>query len=243
MILDGKVISVTICCVGVSGLFLYFGLPWLYSRWNRTRLRQRVVRRNCIVLTLDDGPGQRLTPTILDLLAARNAKATFFLLGRNIPGNEDIVRRIHAEGHEIGSHTWGHLHAWKVAPWRSVSDVRRGMKAIDRALGMQGGKYPFRPAYGKLNLATWLYLLARGIPIVYWTWDSGDTRGMERGTIDGMAGDIGMAGGGVVLVHDYERRSDSARQYVLDVLRATLNTAQERGFQLLTWSRLMETGT
>lgn len=237
-----NVVAGPLCRLVVVGAFLYFGLPWLYSRWKRSRLKQQAAERNCIILTLDDGPSRPLTPMILDILAERNVKAMFFLLGRNIRGNEDVVRRIHAEGHEIGSHTWGHLHAWKVAPWRSVLDIRRGMKAIDEALGVRGGRYPFRPPHGKLNLATWLYLLVKRIPIVYWTCDSCDARDMKPASVDEMTRNIGRMGGGVVLAHDYDRGSEDARQYVLEVLGATLNMAQKQGFHLSTFSRLRGIG-
>jgi peptidoglycan/xylan/chitin deacetylase (PgdA/CDA1 family) len=201
-------------------------------------LRRLVTGRNCVVLTLDDGPGRQLTPAVLDLLAARGVKATFFLLARNIRGNEDLVRQIRAQGHEIGSHTHDHLHAWKVAPWRAVADIRRGLKAIDEALGVRGGRYPFRPPYGKLSLATLLYLLAKGIPIVYWTTDSGDTWLLERGQPDRAALAIEKAGGGVVLAHDFDRTSPEVHSYVLDALKATLDAAQKQGLRTSTCSQL-----
>ena len=228
----------SILAVGIAGIVLYFGVPWAYCRWNRRVWRQRAVKHNRVVLTLDDGPGRQLTTAVLGLLAARGAKATFFLLGRNIRGNGDLVKLIQAQGHEIGSHTYDHLHAWKVAPWRSVSDIRRGLRAIDDALGTRAGRYPFRPPYGKLNLMTLLYLLARRIPVVYWTVDSGDTWSARPDA--GRAAHLSRAaGGGVVLAHDFDREAaEEVHQYVLDALRSTLDMAQERGMQLSTVSQL-----
>jgi peptidoglycan/xylan/chitin deacetylase (PgdA/CDA1 family) len=229
-----------ILAVGVVAMASYFVVPWVYCRWSRRSLQRLTMKRDYIVLTLDDGPGRQLTMAVLDLLAATGSKATFFLLGRNIRGNEDLVRRIHAQGHEIGSHSYNHLHAWKVAPWRSVSDIRRGFQAIDEALGTRGGRYPFRPPYGKLNLVTLLYLLARRIPIAYWTIDSGDT---WSGRPDkGRAANLSRtAGGGVVLAHDFDRSvEEDVYQFVLDALQSTLSTAQECGLQLSTFSELFE---
>jgi peptidoglycan-N-acetylglucosamine deacetylase len=60
-----------------------------------------------IALTFDDGPGECTEP-ILELLAAHSARATFFLIGRSAESRPDIVRRIDADGHEIGNHTWSH---------------------------------------------------------------------------------------------------------------------------------------
>jgi peptidoglycan/xylan/chitin deacetylase (PgdA/CDA1 family) len=57
-----------------------------------------------VALTLDDGPLATTTPAILDLLAEHESTATFFLLGNGVPGNEALVRRMVAEGHELGHH-------------------------------------------------------------------------------------------------------------------------------------------
>jgi Polysaccharide deacetylase len=62
-----------------------------------------------IAMTFDDGPHPVLTPRLLDMLKARGIKATFFLIGQNAAEYPDIVRRIAAEGHEIGNHTWNIL--------------------------------------------------------------------------------------------------------------------------------------
>lgn len=223
---------------GVLALTLYLGVPWAYGWWNRRALRRSAAQHHRVVLTLDDGPGRQLTPAVLQLLAEQGAKATFFLLGRNIRDNRDLVQRIHAQGHEIGSHTYDHLHAWKVAPWRSVSDIRRGLQAVDEALGTRTGRRPFRPPYGKLNLVTLLYLLARGIPIVYWTVDAGDTWSVRPAA--GRAADLSQAaGGGVVLAHDFDRDvPEGVHPYVLQALRSTLDMAHECGWQFSTFSQL-----
>jgi peptidoglycan/xylan/chitin deacetylase (PgdA/CDA1 family) len=228
----------SILTIGVVITLLYFGLPWAYGWWNRLVWRQRAVRQRRVILTLDDGPGRQLTPAVLQLLAERGVQATFFLRGRNIRENRDLVQRIQAQGHEIGSHTYDHLHAWKVAPWRSLADIRQGFQAIDDALGTRAGRYPFRPPYGKLNLVTLLYLLARRIPIVYWTIDSGDTW-LVRPDQSTAAHLSRAGGGGVVLAHDFDREAgQEVHQYVLGALRSILDAAQERGLSLSTVAQL-----
>ena len=59
----------------------------------------------CVAITFDDGPNPKSTQRLLDGLKERNVKATFFLVGKNIEGNEDIVKRMYEEGHLIGNHT------------------------------------------------------------------------------------------------------------------------------------------
>ena len=62
-----------------------------------------------IAITFDDGPRRNTTERLLDGLQERGASATFFLIGKQIEGNEDLVRRMQAEGHQVGSHTWNHV--------------------------------------------------------------------------------------------------------------------------------------
>src|SRR6266567_6313043 len=61
-----------------------------------------------IALTFDDGPNATLTPKLLDLLAARHLKATFFVVGQNAADHPDILKRALREGHEIANHSWSH---------------------------------------------------------------------------------------------------------------------------------------
>lgn len=61
-----------------------------------------------IYLTFDDGPSYNVTNKVLDILKENNVKATFFLIGNQIDGLEDVVKRIHKEGHIIGLHTYSH---------------------------------------------------------------------------------------------------------------------------------------
>src|SRR5713101_2129353 len=68
-----------------------------------------------IAMTFDDGPSAKLTPKLLDLLAAHHIKATFFLIGENVAEHPEIVAREMREGHEIGNHTWSHPNLAKMS--------------------------------------------------------------------------------------------------------------------------------
>ena len=67
-----------------------------------------------VAVTFDDGPGAESTMMLLDGLKERNVRATFFLVGENIKGHEDIVKRMHDEGHIIGNHTYTHVILTKI---------------------------------------------------------------------------------------------------------------------------------
>lgn len=204
----------------------------------RLSLARKAIKSKSLVLTFDDGPGNRLTPVILDILAKNKVKATFFLLGRNIHGRESLVQRIGAEGHEIGSHGYDHIHALKVLPWHSIADIKRGWQAIDDALGSQGSRYLFRPPNGKMNLVSLLYVWAKKVPIIYWTVNSGDTWLPEKRDIHRAAALTKRNGGGVILAHDFDRSTDKNDYYVLESLRLSLAVAKESGMQVCTVSQL-----
>ncbi|MCK4828694.1 polysaccharide deacetylase family protein, partial [bacterium] len=192
-------------------------------------LKRKAIKSNALVLTLDDGPGTKLTPVILRILDEYNVKATFFLLGRNIAGHEDIVRQIAAAGHEICSHGYDHLNYWKVSPFRAISDIKRGWETINKALGKKRCVYPFRPPGGKLNLFCLLYLWIHKTPIFYWTLVSGDTWPVGKRDSQRAALLASKAGGAVVLAHDFDRTSNHVDNMVLESIRSALLMAKETG--------------
>jgi peptidoglycan/xylan/chitin deacetylase (PgdA/CDA1 family) len=226
--------------IGILGLiFLYVGVPWIYGQLARRLLERKAKEHEALVLTFDDGPGSSLTPAILSMLAESKAKATFFLLGRNIAGREAIVRQIAEQGHDICSHGYDHLHGLKVSPFRVLSDIKRGWASIDAALGTMRKKYPFRPPNGKLNIICLLYLLVRQVPIVYWSIDSGDTW-REKPSTDRVSLLAKKTGGMVSLAHDFDRSDDSRKQFVLESTRLALVAAKETNMSILTVSELFK---
>jgi peptidoglycan/xylan/chitin deacetylase (PgdA/CDA1 family) len=205
-------------------------------------LRRKAIRAKALVLTFDDGPGTKLTPILLDMLAENNVKATFFLLGKNIQGRETIVRQIAACGHEICSHGYKHIHYWKVSPFQALTDVKKGWEAIDSALRTQKTKYPFRPPYGKLNLVCLLYLLFHNVPIIYWTIDVMDTWASHRHRMGRTASLVKKDGGAVTLAHDFDRSNSAVDDMVIKSICSTLRAAKELGLRTLTVSQLLNEG-
>lgn len=218
---------------------LYLGVPWLHKELAVWRLSKKARARRSLCLTFDDGPGAKLTTKVAETIALGGGKASFFLLGMNISGKEQIVRMISKQGHQICSHGYEHLHYWRTWPWRTVQDIRLGWKAIDGALGVTQGKYPFRPPYGKLNCIALLYLLIKKVPIVYWTFDAGDTWELlpdERSTIERMTS---LTPGAVVLIHDFDRQSDRPDEYVMAVVAEAMRLANEYGLRMETVGELL----
>ena len=99
-----------------------------------------------IALTFDDGPDPHYTPTVLDLLAAHKASATFFVVGANVRAHGDLVHRQHDAGHALGNHTYDHPQLELLAPAEVDTEIDRGAAAL-RGAGL-GTPTLFRPPKG-----------------------------------------------------------------------------------------------
>jgi peptidoglycan-N-acetylglucosamine deacetylase len=209
---------------GVSAGACAWFAPHVVRFRQQRDLRRRCVRTRSLVLSYDDGPGAELTPRILELLAARRARATFFLLGCRVAKNPDLVDRIADGGHEIGCHSQQHLNAWTTWPWTAVADIEDGYRTLSKWIL---GDALFRPAYGKISAATWLALRRRGAAIGWWTIDSGDTLAGD-GAPEDVVSRVLRDGGGVVLLHDFDR-SPSRASFVLRTTELLLRAAEREG--------------
>jgi peptidoglycan/xylan/chitin deacetylase (PgdA/CDA1 family) len=235
-------VAVRIVLVIFLVIFVYVGVPAVYLRYLRFMLSRKATGSGILALTFDDGPGDILTPSLIHILAEHNAKATFFLLGRNIAGRENIVRQLAKEGHQICSHGYDHLNHLKVLPMRVINDIKRGWQAIDDTLGVRRCCYPFRPPNGKLNLISLLYLAFHRVPIIYWTFDSGDTWVSDKRTVRKISGSAMESSGAVVLIHDFDRKDESVNKMVLESVYSALSYAKDRGLRVTTISQLLKAG-
>jgi len=222
----------------VGGLIVYIVGPYLYIQQLRYKQAKLVETNSCIVLTIDDGPGHRLTPAILDLLDEYKAHATFFVLGRSIPHKEHLLKDIAHRGHEIGTHSYDHLHSWKVSPIRAITDIQRGQREIARTL-RTNGVLPFRPPSGKVNLFTLLFCLFKRMPICTWTLDSRDTWPAVELNSDIIDTKLHASDGAILLAHDFDRHNSSVEQYVLRTLRNTLEYAKRHSLRICTMTEAM----
>jgi len=182
-----------------------------------------------VVLTFDDGPLPPHTGKILDILAAHCVRATYFIVGQMARAYPELVRRAHAEGHTIGTHSMHHPLPFRTqVPQRAETEIAGGIAATAAALGPGGSVAPFFRFPG-LNRTTLVeaHLGARGL--MAWSADiaSDDWRDITpdevvRRTLQRLE----AKGKGIVLLHDIQARTVRA----LPKLLAELKT---RGYRVV----------
>lgn len=212
-----------------TGLFLLLmGLSWngkLNPRAFATAA-QTGVERPILALTFDDGPHPVYTPQLLDGLKRRNIKATFFLMGKNIVGNEEIVQRMHEEGHLIGNHTFDHVRLNQLPDAEACNQITKTSNLIYEVTG----QYPayVRPPFGEWKEG--LDCTVTMLP-VFWDIDPLDwnTRSAEQivpKVVDS------AENGDIILMHDSYASSVEAALQIVDILT-------KQGYEFVTADRLL----
>lgn len=189
-----------------------------------------MVSGNHIAMTYDDGPHPTNTPRLLDMLAARNIKATFYVIGNSVNQNPGVLRRTVAEGHEIGNHTQTHPLLSKVGDSRLRQEMQRCEDAVGQAAGIR--PRTMRPPYGGLlQRQRQLVLNEFGYPTILWSVDPLD---WKRPGASVIASRIlsGTTAGGIVLAHDLHSQT-------IDSMPQALDGLLRRGFKFVTVSQLI----
>jgi len=183
-----------------------------------------------IALTFDDGPSEKLTPKLLDILKEKEVKATFFVLGQCVEANPDVLKRAADEGHEIGNHSWGHNSFQKIGAAGIASEVNRTNDAIMAATGKK--PTTLRPPYGATNAGINKRLNEEfGLKVIMWDVDPLDwkNRNSDRVTSEIIKG---TKAGSIVLAHDIHPTTIGAMAAAIDALK-------EKGFKFVTVSELI----
>ncbi len=158
---------------------------------------------DAVRLTFDDGPHPENTSAVLDVLAEFDITATFFVVGKRVKPNAEVLRRIHAAGHTLGNHTFHHPPpSWVNFP-SAVREVRECQRAVTDATGT--APTLFRPPLGKWTPPLWVARTLAGLTPMGWTLDSGDWRVRSAADADECADELlaAVRPGDVILLHDY----------------------------------------
>lgn len=153
-----------------------------------------------LFLTFDDGPDPVHTPLVLDLLKRHGATASFFLVGQQVAQHPDVVRRIVAEGHAIGNHSWSHPLMTQLPLADQVGEIQR----TDEALAAFDGqaRHLFRPPCGALPPSLLLHFARERRTLAYWSYDSHDYERLPAPALLAKIRSRPPRAGDVVLMHD-----------------------------------------
>lgn len=199
-----------------------------------------------VVLTLDDGPDPEWTPRILDLLAARGATATFFVLLTRTRLHPELLQRIVAEGHDVGLHGADHRRLTSFAPDEARKMLETSRADLEQQLGTRIRWY--RPPYGALSAATWRMVRHSGLVPVLWTTSVLDGRDTPHEKRIAKATD-GIRPGAIVLAHD-SRAGEADGVHDPDIapidrvalISDVIDEYDRRGLRVVSLDRALRTG-
>lgn len=184
-----------------------------------------------IALTFDDGPSREYTAEILDILREYGVKATFFVVGVNIEKAPDLLRRVVAEGHEIGNHTYSHPHLQKMNSETLATELARTDALIHRITGITPTL--FRPPEGVVTSSVKTAAINGGYRLVLW---SIDTRDWALNPVSNILQTVKQeaSDGDIILFHDWV----AGKSPTPAALKAVIPWLKAQGFEFVTVSNL-----
>ncbi len=189
-------------------------------------------KEKVVALTFDDGPHQKYTTEILDLLEQYNAKGTFFIVGKQAEKNPEIVLRMYEEGHEIANHTYTHPYS------TNVSRIMKEIKQTNDVIYSITGFTPilFRPVEGQYTDAMINEVTKSGFKVVMWSWHQ-DTEDWKNPGVKRIVNIVlkGTKEGNVILFHD----GGGNREQTVKALKEILPKLQTQGYRFVSINDLM----
>lgn len=187
-----------------------------------------------VALTLDDGPGDRIVDSLVDVLRTHGARATFFLTGRELAESPEAGAKLVAAGHELGNHSWSHAHLVFKTTTRLRAEIER-TDSLLRAVGQTDPIY-FRPPYGYKLVGLPRHLERTGRTTIMWSIEPDSYAGVAA-TPAGIVRHVldRVHPGSIIILHPWypsRRTSRAAIGPLVDSLHA-------RGYRVETVSGLL----
>lgn len=223
---------VIIAIIAAVFILFYCSYQIRLGAYVRSLCRNRAAG-HVVALTFDDGPDPEWTPRVLDTLREHGVRATFFLIGSKAEQHPQIVRRIAAEGHDIGIHTWGHFPGFPMqGSGKMVADILRCRTSLKGIAGVETDL--FRPPFGVTNPMVACAVKQTKSRCVGWSIRSFDT--LLHRSREAVARRIRrrLGDGKVILLHDNRPGADR-------LLAQVLHDLEQYGYRTATVRELFKT--
>ena len=204
--------------VPVASIVYFVSTPDIIKPLYPSLVWDMLAKNKVVYLTFDDGPTTGVTDKVFALLEEFQAKATFFLIGKNVETHPEYLNRYKEYGHTIGNHSFHHRNGWNATTENYIADVEKASKLIDSKL--------FRPPYGKITRAQ-IKKLKSEFTIVMWDVLSGDfdpkvnSESCYKNVVDN------VVPGSIIVFHDSVKASNP----MLEALPKILSELDSRGFR------------
>ncbi len=181
------------------------------------------------MLTFDDGPDEKYTPKLLDVLRENGVKATFFVLAEKAQKYPEIIKRIISEGHEIGLHYLNHSVPLLRSPLRTRKDFKKAHEILT-SMGVEVRL--FRPPWGLFNPLTYYYAKANNLKVILWTQHAYDWSWWN--TAENIKNSLlrKIKKGSIILLHD-GRGANGAPAKTIKALTEVLPILKQQGYQFV----------
>jgi len=212
--------------IGLAITCIYLSICILGSmkiQWNIfLKATHKLNSSKSVLLTFDDGPDEKQTPLILEILKKYNAKAVFFCIGAKMEKHPDLVRQIHAEGHTVANHTWNHSYQNGFLSTSAMMKELSTTESIIQSITGSSSKW-FRPPFGVTNPNIASAVNQLGLKVMGWSKRSLDTTTENADLV--LKNVLPILDGDIVLFHD-------TRKVTVQVLEKYIATATKEGFNV-----------
>lgn len=222
----------------VAALFAagaYYATYAVRSQWLGPTIWRGRTDTSSVALTFDDGPSDD-TDALLDVLGGYDVRATFFMVGRQVEWYPQTARRVVAEGHEIGNHSYSH----PIYLYRRARETRRQLTQTQDVIARTTGVRPrlVRPPCGVRTPAYFAATRELGLQTVQWTvagfdWKRLEAREIARRVLKD------VSAGAIILLHDGDATGKQDRSKTVMALPLIIDGLRERGLNVAPLSSLL----